>query len=73
MHRSSVAEVDLTREYDQDSETRVERRFAVKCDVLQPEVSVCRFWQDGRPESGRTHKLVNLLIASASALDSFQR
>ena len=73
MHRWSVFEVDCTRERYEDSETRVESRFAVQCDTLEPEVTVCRFWQDGRSESGWTHQLVNLLAASASAFDSLKR
>jgi hypothetical protein len=73
MHRSSVFEFDFTREDYKDSETRVESRFAVQCDALQAEVSVCRFWQDGPPEASRTHQLVNLLTASTSAFDSLKR
>jgi hypothetical protein len=73
MHRSFVPKVDFTRKHYDDSEPRVERRFAVQYDALQPEVSICRFWENGGSESGGTHQLVNLLTASALAFDSFQR
>ena len=73
MHCSSVLEVGLAAEHHEDSEARVERRFAVQRDTLQPEVGVCRFRQDGRPESSRTDQLAYLLATSASAFDSLQR
>ena len=73
MHCLSVFEGDLTSQHHEDREARVEGRFAVQHDTLQPEVRVCRFRQDRGPEPSRTDQLLDLLATSASAFDSFQR
>src|SRR5688572_2314214 len=73
VHCSSAFDVGLAGEHHYDSESRVERRYAVQRDTLQPEVGVCSFRKDGGPETSCPDQLGNFLATSASAFDSLQR
>lgn len=70
---SSIGQFNVTAEYDEDCEARIERCLTVHRDSLKPEVLVCGSGQHRGTEASGPHQLINLLAAPAPTFDCLQR